>query len=105
MSVFKTNGRKLMAGLLAISTLGAAMTLNTGAAEAYWRGGGWRGGWGPGIGLGVVGGLAAGALVAGAARPYYYDGPGYYEGGCRLVRRPVTLDDGSYRMARVRVCN
>jgi hypothetical protein len=104
MSVLRVTTRKAMAALLAVVTMGSAMTVNTGSAEAFWRGGGWRGGWGPGLGLGIVGGLAAGALIASSTRPYYYGGP-VYEGGCRLERRPVMLDDGTYRMGRVRVCN
>ena len=94
-----------MAAVLAVATMGTAMTVDTGRAEAFWRGG-LRGGYGPGIGLGIVGGLAAGALIASAARPAYYGEP-VYEGGpvCHFERRRVVLDDGSYRMGRVRVCD
>ncbi len=35
--------------------------------------------WGCGIAAGVIGGLAVGAIIAGAARPYDY-GPGYAYG-------------------------
>jgi hypothetical protein len=35
--------------------------------------------WGCGVAAGVVGGIAAGAIIAGASRPYYY-GPDYAYG-------------------------
>jgi hypothetical protein len=64
--------------------------------KVWWRGGwgwhggwhgGWRGGWGWRRGWGwgpaaVVGGLAAGAIVAGAAAPYYGYGYGNNYGPC-----------------------
>ena len=53
-----------------------------------WHGGGWHGGyggWHRGGGWGwapfVLGGLAAGAIVAGATAPYYYGAP-YYGDPC-----------------------
>ncbi len=54
------------------------------------RGGGWRrDGWAPGLGLGLAGGLAAGAIIASQAQPYY----GY--GGCWQVR-PTYDSWGNY---------
>ncbi len=112
MSVIKTRLKKSVAALLTVVTLGAAMTVNTGAAEARWRRG-------PAIGLGIVGGLAAGALIAGATRPayagdYYGGGGGYYaappayaydEGPvCHIERQRVYIDDYTYRIRKVRVC-
>ena len=104
----QTTSNKMLAAVLAVSTLAAGMTANTGSAEAYWRRG-W--GYGPGIGLGIFGGLAAGALIAGAARPYpypyYYGGPVYeYDDGpiCHVERRRVYFGENTYRIRRVRVC-
>jgi len=56
---------------------------------------------------GAVGGLAVGAAIAGAAnegRPVrryetYDDGP-----RCHMERRRVQLDEDTYRVQRVRVC-
>lgn len=55
----------LVLGTVATVALAAAQP-----AEARWRHGG---GWGPGL----IGGLAAGALIAGAASSAYAYGPGY----------------------------
>ena len=65
--------RKLaLVSTLVLSTV--AMTATSAEAQRFRRGG-----IGPGaaIGLGIAG-LAAGAIVAGAARQRYYDGYGYY---------------------------
>jgi hypothetical protein len=59
----------------------------------------------------VIGGLAAGAIIGGAAaRPYgYYDG-GYYAGGPYYAaggcgwRRERFWDGYGWRVHRVRVC-
>jgi hypothetical protein len=74
-------------------------------AEARWRGGG--------VAAGVIGGLAAGALIAGAARPAYgygYGyGPGYYApayGGPPCYWRRQSFWDGyGWRVRRVQVCD
>ena len=103
--------KKTLAAALAVSTLSATMTLGTGAADARWRGG-----YGPAVGLGILGGVAAGALIAGSSRPgYYYDDPYYapparaysYDDGpvCHIERRKVYLDDYTYRIRKVRVCD
>jgi hypothetical protein len=60
----------------------------------------------------VIGGIAAGALIAGASRPYYGYGPGYgyygppayaYGPGC-WWRRERFWDGYGWRIRRVRVC-
>jgi hypothetical protein len=65
--------RKFATALVAVLAIGAsAVAMSTPAAA--WRGWGWGWGWGPGP---FFGGLAAGAIIAGAAAsPYYYHG--YY---------------------------
>jgi hypothetical protein len=106
-SVMKT----VFAAGLALATVGATMAATTGSAEARWRHGrGW------GVGAGIVGGLAAGALIAGAARPAYgygypaygypvYGEPAYeYAPSCHLERRQVWIDDYRWTYRRVRVC-
>jgi hypothetical protein len=65
-----------------------------------------RGWWVPGA---VIGGLAAGAIIAGAAGaygPYYYGpAPGYYAygPGC-YIRRQRVWDGYGWVVRRVRVC-
>jgi hypothetical protein len=93
--------KKTIAVAVVTATLGGALAVTTGPADARWGGGGWHGGgwgggwhgggWGRGYyggwwGPGIVGGLALGAL----AYPYYGYGYGYgypcgYYGyyGCR----------------------
>ena len=113
MSVLKMNMKKITAAMLAVATVGASMTVMSSSADAqYYRGGRGRG---AAIGLGVLGGVAAGALIAGAARPGYgyYDGPVYGDPAyvvddgpvCRIERRKVYLDDVTYKIRRVRVCD
>jgi hypothetical protein len=88
--------RKPIAGALAAAALVGTLAVSTTSAEARWRRG-------PGIAAGVIGGLALGALAAGAARPYYYGGPYYY--GCHLERQPVYDAWGRFRgWQRIRVC-
>jgi hypothetical protein len=64
---------------------------------------------------GVLGGVAAGALIAGAAGAapyyappppaYYGPGPGYYEGPpCRMVRERYW-DGYAWRTRRVQLCD
>jgi len=103
MANLKTKTKKPIAAILALSTLVTAMTVNAGSAQAWWRSGY---GYGPAVGLGVLGGVAAGAVIANSGRPYPYYGPGYYVDGpvCHIERRRVYLDDQSYRIRRVRVC-
>jgi hypothetical protein len=63
------------------------------------------------IGAGIIGGLAAGAIIGSAARPYYY-GPGYYYGprpayygpGCYWTHRR-WWDGWRWHSRRVRVCD
>ncbi len=88
-----------------LMTLAAAAAIAVAAvavpSEAQAR----RGWWGPGA---VIGGLAAGALVAGAAGAYgpygYSGGPAYaYGPGC-YIRRERVWDGWAWRWHRVRVC-
>ena len=116
--------RKSLTGAVAAAGLAATVLVTSAPASAQWRGHR-HGGWGPGIAAGVVGGLALGALAAGAARPAYgypapvYVDPGYYPAPapvyadeaygyaptCRRVWQPVYRSDGHYIRDRlVRVC-
>ncbi len=97
-------GHKAIALATALVATGA-LALSAGEASAQWR----RGyGYGPGVAAGVLGGFAAGALVAGAARPYpYYPyGPTVYDAPPpRCWFEPEDIWNG-YRWVRrrVRVC-
>lgn len=115
---------KSIAALSIMSVLVAATPATAGGWG--WRGGwgGWRGGWGyhhhhggywggGAAAAGLLGGLAVGAIAAGAAQqPYYgYGGYGYgygYPGyqPCYWANQPV-LDDWGQVVAyqRVQVCN
>src|SRR5688572_32037787 len=66
--------RKLFIALVAALTIAGSVAAVPGEAEARWRGGA--------VAAGVIGGLAAGAIIAGATAPYYYapppPPPGYY---------------------------
>lgn len=118
--------RKALAVTLTAATLGLGFNAVTShEAEARYRGG--RGG---AVAAGIIGGIAAGALIAGAARPAYgygygggygYHG-GYYGGGyapvggygyyaapvyapaCYWQRQRVWLSPYEYTFRRVRVC-
>src|ERR1700694_3061993 len=106
--------KKLTAVAAAAIVAAAALTAPT-PADARWRG--HRGGGGA-IAAGVIGGLAAGALFAGAYGPYgygygpgygpYYGGyyaPAYYDYGPGCYIRPQRVWDGyGWRIRRVRVC-
>jgi hypothetical protein len=73
-----------LSGVAAIVLAAGLMAASSNEASAQWRYHGHYGGWGGGgaVAAGVVGGLALGALAAGAASNPgpYYDGPppGYY---------------------------
>lgn len=94
-----TSMRKIIAGGVAALTLGATVAATATPADAQWRGrGGWGGGgWGHHRGwggpgpwaAGAIGGLALGALAAGA----YNGGYGY---GC-VARQPVYDNWGNFR--------
>ncbi len=111
--------RKTATGLVAAASLGA-MVAATSTPAAAWG----RHGWGPGpaIAAGVLGGLAIGAIAAGAAHPGYYPAPVYdpepvypapvyggpaaYAPDCRVERRAVFDRAGFYHGDRpVRVCD
>ena len=67
--------RRSVTGLIAAAVVAATVISLPTPSEARWRGHGW--GWGPGAG--IIGGLAAGAIIAGTAYPRYgYYGPGPY---------------------------
>ncbi len=88
--------RKTVTAGLAALTLGTATVAASSPAEAWWRYG-----WGAPVAAGVLGGLAAGAIIGSAARPYGY-GPGPYP--C-VRRRPVYDGYGNFAGYRpVRVC-
>jgi len=95
---------KTITALVAASVIGFA-TLASAPAEARWRGGG-------AVAAGVIGGIAAGALIAGAANAgpppgYYAPAPVYGPGpGCYYQRQRVWDDYyGVWRRGpRVLVC-
>ena len=107
MSVLGTKLKKVTAAALAVTTIAGGMTLTATSADAYYRGRGR----GAAIGLGVLGGVVAGAAIANAAGPrygygYYDDAPAYVEGPvCHWERQKVYLDDYTYKIRRVRVCD
>jgi hypothetical protein len=88
------------AAAIAITAVGAPTK-----AEARWRGGG-------GVAAGIIGGIAAGALIAGASRHYYgpgygygyYGGPAYAYGPPCYWQRQRIWDGYGWRIRRVRVC-
>lgn len=112
----------LVAGLCA-ATLGGGFVSMTTPAEAQYRG--YSRGYHPGyayrnnrrsnrgaaVAAGVVGGLALGALAAGAARPAYaapiapgYAVPAYGGADCYTVRRRFVDDWGRTFVRREQVC-
>ena len=105
MSVLGAKLKKVAAATLAVATLAGSMTLTATSADAYYRGRG------AAIGLGVLGGVVAGAAIANAAGPrygygYYDGGPSYVEGPvCHWERQRVYLDEYTYKIRRVRVCD
>lgn len=93
-------GAVMAAGLAALSALAISATP---ADAQYYR----HRGYAPGaaLGLGVAGGLLAGAVIAGAARPApVIVGEPVYERECWYERRRVW-DGYGYARERVRVCD
>lgn len=106
--------RALKAIAVAAAIGATALSLPT-QAEARWRGGG-------AVAAGVIGGIAAGALIAGASRPYYYGygygygpspyygyapvyyGPPAYYGPPCYWQRQRFWDGYGWRIRRVRIC-
>jgi hypothetical protein len=98
----------VMAGLCAVA-LGGSLVSFPDPAEARSRRG-------AAVAAGVVGGLALGAIAAGAARSHYapiapgyaypaYGRPAYYGGGCYEVQRRY-YDDWGRRITRIEtVCD
>jgi hypothetical protein len=102
----KTMTARTMTVIAAAAVIAAALAVPT-SAEAR------RGWWVPGA---VVGGLAAGAIIAGSAgaygpyygpgyapAPVYSPGPGYYGPGCYIQRQRVW-DGYGWVIRRARVC-
>jgi len=92
---------KTLTALVAAAAMAVAAVSVPGKAEARWRGGG--------VAAGVIGGIAAGALIAGAARPYYGPSYGYYGYGPAYGpgcwwQRERFWDGYGWRIRRVRVC-
>jgi hypothetical protein len=100
--------KKTLAAVLAAATIAGAAVSSSTPAEARWRGGA--------VAAGVIGGIAAGALIAGAAAnpyygpgyyggpaPVYYGGPGYYGPRCYWERQRFW-DGWGWRFRNVRVC-
>ncbi len=151
MSNLFNHTKKAMMAAAAVATLATGVTVtSTSSAEAQWRGkryagAGWhgprgyayrpyRGGRGVGVAAGIIGGLAAGALIAGASNAYaapsygygyapvyqpsysygyapaYYGGSTYYSAPayaptCYTRRVRERVDYDTVVIRRVRVCN
>jgi hypothetical protein len=114
--------KRTAAGALVALTLGLTFVVTPASAQGWYghRYGGWgyhNGGWGGPVAAGVIGGLAVGALAAGAANAYYPPaypgypayGPAYgpvYGGGCYIQRQPVFGPYGQFLgYHRVRMCD
>jgi hypothetical protein len=99
------NMTKTLIALAAAAVVGlGAVATSTPANAQHWHHGG-----GGAVAAGVIGGIAAGALIAGASRPAY--GYGYGYGGYAPVygppcfwRRERFFDGYGWRVRRVRVC-
>jgi hypothetical protein len=116
-----TKIRGLLTGTITALALGATVLVSATPASADWRGhrrqsGGHRGGNGGAIAAGIIGGLALGALAAGAARAdtrrsYYAPAPAYAPvesysyGGCYDIEKPAYNRWGQFLGYRlVTVC-
>ena len=106
---------KIAGGVAALALAAGLVAAAPNEAAAQWRH--HRGGWGgPGVAAGVVGGLALGALAAGATNGYGYGygygypayGAGYYAPvygpSCYLTRERVW-NGYTWVNRRVRVCD
>lgn len=100
-------GKWTVTSLAALSLGVGVAAMSSGSAEAYgWRRHGGYGGWrgpGPVVG-GVIGGLALGAIAAGAANSYGYGYPAYQTYGTCIARSPIYDAWGrfmGYRRVRV----
>ena len=89
---------KTLTTLATVATLAVAAVAAPSPADARGRGGA--------IAAGVIGGLAAGAIISGAAsRPYgYYGGGPYYAAGACRWHRERFWDGFGWRIRRVRDC-
>jgi hypothetical protein len=114
--------RKALTGTITALVLGATVITSATPASADWRGqrrhGGHSGGKGGAIAAGIIGGLALGALAAGAARAdtrrsyYYAPAPAYVPaysysyGGCYDIEKPAYNRWGQFLGYRlVTVCD
>jgi hypothetical protein len=111
--------RKALTGTITALVLGATVITSATPASADWRGhrrhGGHGGGKGAAIAAGIIGGLALGALAAGAARAdtrrsYYAPAPAYAPsysfGGCYDIEKPAYNRWGQFLGYRlVTVCD
>jgi hypothetical protein len=107
---FQLSKKILSAGLAGV-VLAGSMVAGAGDASARWRGQPYyyhhhRGNAGAAAAAGIVGGLAIGALAAGAARPAYA-GPVYddYGPGCYVTHRRVWVDGWGWTVRRVTLCD
>ncbi|MFM9975545.1 MAG: hypothetical protein ACKVON_13350 [Beijerinckiaceae bacterium] len=122
--------KKSVIGALALAVVSTGFTaVSATSADAQWRpraaygyGGGYRGhrgNRGAAVAAGIIGGLAAGALIAGASRPAYaqpsygYAQPVYdrsygyqqeYQPTCYIRKVRQVVDYDTVVIRRVRVC-
>lgn len=94
---------KTLTAIAAAATLAIAAVAAPQPAEARGRGGA--------VAAGIIGGLAVGAIIAGASQSRYGYGPGYYYGPGPVYygpdcywRRERVWDGWGWRVHRVRVC-
>ncbi|BAT59268.1 hypothetical protein GJW-30_1_01799 [Variibacter gotjawalensis] len=62
--------KKGLTALMAVGAVGLTIAASMGDADAQRR---YRGGSGAGVAAGIIGGIAAGAIIAGATQPRYYE--------------------------------